>query len=26
MFLDGKTTGTFKSIDDPIYVSFFMQN
>jgi coatomer protein complex subunit alpha (xenin) len=26
MFLDGKTTGTFKSIEDPIYVSFFMKN
>ena len=22
MFLEGKTTGTFKSIDEPVYVSF----
>jgi len=26
MFLDGQTTGTFKSIDDPLYVSFFMKD
>ena len=23
---DGKTIGTFKSIDEPVYVSFFMKN
>jgi hypothetical protein len=22
MFCDGKTTGTFKSVDEPLYVSF----
>ena len=26
MFLEGKTTGTFRSIDEPVYVSFFMKN
>jgi hypothetical protein len=26
MFLEGKTTGTFRSIDEPVYVSFFMRN
>jgi coatomer protein complex subunit alpha (xenin) len=26
MFCEGKTTGTFKSIDEPVYVSFFMKN
>ena len=26
MFLDGKTTGTFRSIDEPVYVAFFMKN
>jgi len=26
MFLEGKTAGTFKSIDEPVYVSFFMKN
>lgn len=26
MFLEGKTTGTFKSIEEPVYVSFFMRN
>ena len=26
MFLEGKTTGTFKSIDEPVYVAFFMRN
>jgi hypothetical protein len=26
MFCNGKTTGTFKSLDEPIYVSFFMKN
>jgi len=26
MFCDGKTTGTFKSIDEPVYVAFFMKN
>lgn len=26
MFCDGKTTGTFKSIDEPVYVSFYMKN
>ena len=26
MFLEGKTTGTFKSIEEPVYVSFFMKN
>lgn len=26
MFLEGKTTGTFKSIDQPVYVAFFMRN
>jgi len=26
MFLDGKTTGTFRSIDQPVYVAFFMKN
>ena len=25
MFLDGKTTGTFRSIDQPVYVAFFMK-
>jgi len=24
--LQGKTTGTFKSIDEPVYVSFFLRN
>ena len=22
MFLEGKTTGTFKSVDEPVYVAF----
>lgn len=26
MFLEGKTTGTFKSIEEPVYVAFFMKN
>mmetsp|Transcript_18364 Transcript_18364/g.22891 ORF Transcript_18364/g.22891 Transcript_18364/m.22891 type:complete len:129 (+) Transcript_18364:1747-2133(+) len=26
MFLEGKTTGTFKSIEEPIYLAFFMRN
>jgi coatomer protein complex subunit alpha (xenin) len=26
MFCEGKTTGTFKSVDEPVYVSFFMKN
>lgn len=26
MFLEGKTTGTFKSTYEPQYVSFFMNN
>lgn len=26
MFLEGKTSGTFKSIDEPVYVAFFMRN
>ena len=26
MFLEGKTTGTFKSIEEPVYVAFFMRN
>ena len=26
MFLEGKTTGTFKSIEEPCYVAFFMRN
>ena len=26
IFLEGKTSGTFKSIDEPLYVSFFMKN
>ena len=26
MFLEGQTSGTFKSIDEPCYVSFFMKN
>ena len=26
MFLEGKVTGTFRSIDEPIYVAFFMRN
>ena len=26
IFLEGKTTGTFKSIDEPLYVSFVSSN
>ena len=26
IFLEGKTSGTFRSIDEPVYVSFFMRN
>jgi coatomer protein complex subunit alpha (xenin) len=26
VFLEGKTVGTFKSIDEPVYVAFFMKN
>jgi hypothetical protein len=26
MFIEGKTTGTFKSIDEPVYVTFFLKN
>ena len=26
MFLEGKTTGTFKSIDEPVYVAFVSLN
>lgn len=26
MFLEGKTTGTFRSIEQPIYLAFFMRN
>jgi coatomer protein complex subunit alpha (xenin) len=26
MFLEGKTTGTFRSIEEPVYVSFFMKS
>jgi coatomer protein complex subunit alpha (xenin) len=26
MFLEGKTSGTFKSIEEPVYVAFFMKN
>lgn len=26
MFLEGKTSGTFRSIDQPVYVAFFMRN
>ena len=26
MFLEGKTTGTFKSIEEPVYVAFFMKS
>ena len=25
-FCEGKTTGTIKSLDEPIYVSFFLKN
>ncbi len=25
MFLEGKTTGTFKSIEEPVYVAFVSQ-
>lgn len=26
MFLEGKTSGTFKSIEEPVYISFFLRN
>jgi coatomer subunit alpha len=26
MFLEGKTTGTFRSIDQPVYLTFFLRN
>jgi hypothetical protein len=26
VFLEGKTTGTFKSIDEPVYVSYFQDS
>jgi len=26
MFLEGKTSGTFKSIDQPVYLTFFLRN
>lgn len=26
MFLEGKTCGTFKSIEEPVYISFFLRN
>ena len=26
MFCEGKTTGTFKSIEEPLYVAFYMKN
>jgi hypothetical protein len=26
MFTEGRTSGTFKSIDEPIYVAFYMKN
>ena len=26
MFLDGKTTGTFKSIEEPVYVTFYVKS
>ena len=26
IFCEGKTTGTFKSIDEPVYVAFYMKN
>jgi coatomer subunit alpha len=26
IFLEGKTSGTFKSIDEPVYVTFFLRN
>jgi len=26
MFLEGKTSGTFKSIEQPVYLTFFLRN
>jgi hypothetical protein len=26
MFLEGKTTGTFRSIEEPVYLTFFLRN
>jgi coatomer protein complex subunit alpha (xenin) len=26
MFTEGKTSGTFKSVDEPYYVAFYMKN
>ena len=26
MFLEGKTSGTFRSIEQPVYITFFLRN
>ena len=26
MFLDSKTSGTFRSIEEPVYIAFFLRN
>lgn len=26
MFLEGKTSGTFRSVEEPVYISFFLRN